>query len=91
MIQERLLFIDAGRMTMTYGLSDSEGAFKEYASTVSVKPVQDGHQAQLEWQASFTTNDDSVDARYESLLGEFILEGLDGVAEHLGVESEIEL
>ncbi|WP_455922666.1 SRPBCC family protein [Pseudomonas putida] len=90
-IQERLLFIDAGRMTMTYGLSDSEGAFKEYASTVSVKPVQDGHQAQLEWQASFTTNDDSVDARYESLLGEFILEGLDGVAEHLGVEGEIEL
>lgn len=50
-IQERLLFIDAGRMTMTYGLSDSEGAFKEYASTVSVKPVQDGHQAQLEWLA----------------------------------------
>jgi len=89
-LHERLLSIDNNEMTMTYGLCDSGVALESYSATLSVRPAEDGHRTLFTWQASFEAEDDSTAARYESLIGEFILAGLDGLGEHLGVGVDLD-
>jgi hypothetical protein len=89
-LQERLLSIDNNEMTMTYGLCDSGVPLESYSATLSVIAAQDGHRTLFTWQASFEAGNDSTAARYESLIGEFILTGLDGLAEHLEIGVELD-
>jgi uncharacterized protein YndB with AHSA1/START domain len=89
-LHERLLSIDNNEMTMTYGLCDSGVPLESYAATLSVSIAEDGHRTLFTWQASFEAGNDSTVARYECLIGEFILTGLDGLAEHFGVGVELD-
>ena len=88
-VHERLLAIDNDQMTMTYGLSDSSLPFKNFRATVGISALSDGAQSAFRWKACFDAGDNAVSAKYESLIGEFILEGLDGLADHLGATVEL--
>lgn len=83
-VHERLLSIDNDQMTMTYGLSDSGIPLDDFSATVGVSLADDGVHSAVKWTACFEASDADIAARYESLIGEFILDGLDGLADHLG-------
>jgi len=87
LIHERLLSIDNDQMTMTYGLTGTDIPLDDYASTLSVKPTANGEQSTLQWGASFTSADEQVTTQYESLIDEFILAGLSGMAQRLGAST----
>jgi carbon monoxide dehydrogenase subunit G len=89
-VHERLLAIDNDRMTMTYGLTDPGIPLDHFCATVGVTPAGDGVQSTVNWTARFEARDATVAAEYESLIGEFILNGLDGLADHLGAPMELE-
>ena len=84
LIHERLLSIDNDQMTMTYGLTGTEIPLDDYAATLSVKPAANGEQTTLQWGVSFHAADEDVARHYEALIGEFILDGLSGMAGSLG-------
>lgn len=88
-VHERLLAIDNDLMTMTYGLEDPEIPLENFCATLGISAGSDAQQSIFEWRARFEASDARMSARYESLIGEFILTGLDGLAGHLGVDVEI--
>lgn len=83
-IHERLLSIDNEQMTLTYGLSGAELPLQAFSATVGVRPVDDGRRSEFQWQASFEGVDAAAAAEYETLIDQYILNGMDGLAEHLG-------
>ena len=83
-IHERLLAIDNERMTLTYGLSDAALPLEDFSATVGVRAVDDGRRSEFQWQASFEGIDEAAATKYRSLLDQYILEGIDGLAQHLG-------
>ena len=90
-ISERLCAIDNRQMTMTYELTGSDIAAGDFVASLRVSHVGPGLQTLLEWTAHITTADKRAQSRSESLIGEFILSDMDGLAEHLGASIRLDI
>jgi hypothetical protein len=88
-IQERLLAIDNNQMTLTYGLDGTELPLDNFRATLGIRPAADGEHSLFEWRARFEAGDEALMAEYETRIGDFIRDGLDGLGERLGAQVEL--
>lgn len=82
---ERLVAIDNDQMTMTYGLTGPNMSVEKFTASLSVSRSGSAASSLVEWSAQVEASDEGLEARYESLVGEFVLNAMDGLAKHLGV------
>lgn len=90
-LHERLMSIDNNEMTMTYGLTGPDMSVDKFTASLSVSRSGLGALSLLEWVAYVVACDDGLEARYESQVGEFVLNAMDGLAEHLGVSVRLDV
>lgn len=90
-IRERLHAIDNDEMTVSYGLTGPTMLVSSFSASLSLSRTGQGAQTLLEWAAHVVCDDDGLEARYESQIGEFVLSAIDGLAEHLGVSVRLDV
>lgn len=83
-VHERLLAIDNNKMAMSYGLSSPRLLVENFSAHLQISPAADGMNSAVTWKARFDVGDQKAMANYESAIGEFILNGIQGLADHLG-------
>lgn len=87
--QERLLAINNDSMTMTYGLVGSDRPLGNVMATVEIHAMPYSSYSLLHWTVDFDTADERVATTCESEIGEYLLNGLIGLAQHLEAELKV--
>lgn len=90
-LRERLHSIDNDEMTLSYVLTGPNVLVSSFSASLSVSSAEQGTQTLLEWSAHVVSDDEGLEARYESQVGEFVLSAMDGLAEHLGVSIRLDV
>lgn len=88
-VHERLLAIDNDKMTMSYGLSSPRLLVEDFSADLQISPAADGMNSAVIWRARFEACDQKAMANYESAIGEFILNGIQGLADLLGATVQL--
>ncbi|MGY4489875.1 hypothetical protein ACVW0A_000131 [Pseudomonas sp. TE3610] len=78
-------------MTLSYGLTGPNMLVSSFSASLRVSWAEQGSQTLLEWNAHVVSDDEGLEAPYESQVGEFVLSAMDGLAEHLGVSIRLDV